>query len=376
MSDKPVTMSSSDFNLEKLTTPELSEHIAATINMGGNIAIFGRRGTGKTEIARQQIKRAELKEVYLNLSVLEKTDMAGFPKLMDVDPKRKFVEYLLPAYFQPLTESKGLPVVCLLDEMDKCSPDLWAPMLEFTQFRTINSIPLPNLKAIIMTGNLISEGGQKPSPPLLDRTERYLCEADATSWLNWAGAGGHIHPSITAYINDHPKDLFGAVEQDDRYSDASPRSWHRASNILWAGEERGWSSNLLNKKVCGCVGKDVGIKYSNYYEHYQQLLPMIEDIYQGKDVNAKYQPLEPTKKLVACMIACARLATQLDQADEKNPPKSIEYMGKFLQKVSFENVLVSVRSQIQIDRLVKYSLDESPFWQDTLSKINKSVDAA
>jgi len=36
------------------------------------------------------------------------------------------------------------------------------------------------------------------------------------------------------------------------------------------------------------LGKDAGIKYSNYYEHYQQLLPMVEDIYNGKDVSNRY----------------------------------------------------------------------------------------
>lgn len=368
-----VQMASSDFNLEKLNTKELSEHVAATIQVGENIAVFGRRGSGKTMISKQEIAKAGYHEAYINLSVFERTDLAGYPNVMSPDPKRKFVDFLLPQFYEPMLEGKK-NVVALLDEVDKADPSLWAPLLEFTQFRSINGRPLHNLKAVIMTGNLISEGGSRPSLPLLDRSEKYLVEADATSWLEWAGKSGRIHPSITSYITDHPKDLFGSVDPDDRYADPSPRGWARASEILHKGEERGWSSTLLNKKVCGCVGKDAGIKYSNYYEHYQQLLPMIEEIYQGKDVSSRYNVLEPTKKLVACMITCARLANQLDLSSVEEPPKSIEHVGKFLQKVPYENVLVAVRSQIQIDRLVKYSLDEHPSWQDVLSKINKAVD--
>lgn len=225
-----------------------------------------------------------------------------------------------------------------------------------------------------MTGNLISEGGSRPSLPLLDRAEKYLVEADATSWLQWAGKSGSIHPSITAYITDHPKDLFGAVDPEDRYADPSPRGWDRASQILHRGEAKNWDAALLNKKVCGCVGKDAGIKYSNYYEHYQQLLPMVEEIYNGKDISDKYKKLEPTKQLVACMITCARLATQLDGIQGNENLKSVDFVGRFLQKVSYENVLVAVRSQIQIDRLVKHSLDEHPEWEEVLSKINKQVD--
>lgn len=375
---KPQQMASSDFNLEKLNTKELSEHVAATIQIDETIAIFGRRGTGKTEISKQEIAKAGCHEVYINLSVLERVDLGGYPDIMGrnaaiKEAQRKFVEFLLPMFYEPMLEGNR-KVVALLDEVDKADPSLWAPLLELTQFRSINHRKLPNLAAIIMTGNLISEGGNRPSLPLLDRAEKYLVEADATSWLEWAGKSGHIHPSITAYITDHPKDLFGAVDPEDRYADPSPRGWARASAILYKGEEKGWNPALLNKKVCGCVGKDAGIKYSNYYEHYQQLLPMIDDIYQGRDVSSKYNTLEPTKKLVACMITCARLATQLDQANEGEAPVSVKHVGKFLQKVSYENVLVAVRSQIQIDRLVKFNLDEHPEWEQVLNKINKQVD--
>lgn len=373
MTQQTQNMTSSDFNLQKLTTKGLSKHIEGAIQIGQNIAIFGRRGTGKTEISKYEIKKADFHEVYLNLSVLERVDMGGYPNIMASQQQKAFVDFLLPQFYEPMIDGKK-EVVALLDEVDKADPSLWAPLLEFTQFRSINGRKLPQLRSVIMTGNLISEGGARPSLPLLDRAEKYLVEADATSWLEWAGEQGHIHPSITAYITDHPKDLFGNVDPEDRYADPSPRGWDRASQILWLGEDRNWGSDLLNEKVSGCVGKDAGIKYSNYYEHYQQLLPMIEDIFNGKDVKTRYNPLEPTKKLVACMITCAKLATQLDQSDEDSPPPSIKHVGKFLQNVSYENVLVAVRSQIQINRLVKFNLDEHPDWEVVLNKINKKVD--
>lgn len=372
MATQNQTMSTSDFNLEKLNTRDLSDHISASIQIGSNVAVFGRRGSGKTEISKQEIKKAGMHEVYINLSVLERVDMGGYPNIMAASQKQKFVDFLLPQFYEPMLEGKK-GVVALLDEVDKADPSLWAPLLEFTQFRSINGKVLPNLKAIIMTGNLISEGGARPSLPLLDRAEKYLVEADVTSWLEWAGKSGHIHPSITAYIQDHPKDLFGAVDPEDRYADPSPRGWARASEILYKGEARNWNSALLNRKVCGCIGKDAGIKYSNYYEHYQQLLPMIENVFEGKDITAKYNSLEPTKKLVACMITCARLATQLDNAKDGKLPVTVKHVGNFLQNVSYETVLVAVRSQIQLDRIINFSLDEQPEWEPLLNKIKEQV---
>lgn len=365
-------ISASDFNLEKLTTKDLSEHIAGTIQVNGNIAVFGRRGTGKTMIARQEIKRSKLKEVYLNLSVFERTDLAGFPSIMSNDPKRKFVDFLLPRFYESMIEgSEG--VVALLDEVDKADPSLWAPLLEFTQFKSINGKHLPNLKAIIMTGNLISEGGSRPSLPLLDRTEKYLIEADVASWVEWAGKDGHIHPSIIAYILDNPRDLFGAVDPEDRYSDPSPRGWASASYIIYKGEEYGWSNGLINKKVSGCIGKDAGIKYSSYFEYYLELLPMIDDLNKGIDIIEEYNQLEPTKQIVACMIACGRLATQLDQSSDEELPKSLKYIGKFLQRVSPENVLVAIRCQIQNNRIIKYSLDKHTDWKPIFSNISSDI---
>lgn len=372
MSKQEQAMATSDFNLEKLSTKDLSAHVAASIQMHGNIAIFGRRGTGKTEISKQEIKKAGLKEVYINLSVLERVDLGGYPNVMGATLQKKFIDFLLPQFYEHMLEGDG-GVVALLDEVDKADPSLWAPLLEFTQFRSINGRKLQNLQGVIMTGNLISEGGARPSLPLLDRSEKYLVEADAQSWLDWAGKSGNIHPSITSYISDHPKDLFGAVDPAERYADPSPRGWVRASEILFKGEARNWDSSFLNKKVCGCIGKDAGIKYSNYYEHYQQLLPMIDKIYNGEDMSKEYKSLDPSKKLVASMIACARLATKLDTDKNDKLAKSIQNVGKFLQYVDHENVLISVRSQITIDRLIKHDLIENPDWEPILSKINKKV---
>lgn len=373
MAKQQETMAVSDFNLERINTKELYQHLSGTVSLGGNIIIIGRRGIGKTLLAKQVIAEKDKKEVYVNLSVLERVDMGGYPNIMAAAKEKKYVDFLLPDFYKAMIEPGGKDVVALLDEVDKADPSLWAPMLEFTQFHTINGRALPNLKAIIMTGNLISEGGARPSLPLMDRAEKYLLEADATSWLEWAGKTGSIHPAITAYIHDHPKDLFGAPDPEDRYADPSPRGWHRASDILFKGEKMHWSSDLLNKKVAGCVGKDAGIKYSNYYDHYQKLLPLVEGIFKGENVVPEYNKLEPTKKLVCCMITCARLANQLDEADPKKLPESVATVGKFLHKISYENVLVGIRSQITLARFIKFNLDSIKEWDDILEKISKSV---
>jgi hypothetical protein len=373
MATQEQKMSVSDFNLAKINTRELAEHINATIRIGGNIAIFGRRGTGKTEISKQEIKKLDFQEVYLNISVMERVDLGGYPNVFAAQQGREFVNFLMPQFYELMINGKK-PVVLLLDEVDKADASLWAPLLEIVQFRSINGIPLPNLHAIIMTGNLISEGGQRPSLPLLDRSEKYLAEADVVSWMMWAGKSGLIHPSITAFINDNPTQLFGAVDPEDRYADPSPRGWTRASHIITRGEEKGWNNDMLHNKVRGCVGKQAGVLYSIYFDHYRKLLPMVERVYKGENISREYHALDPSQQLITCMIACARLSNHLDQATEDAPPPALKLMGQFFQYVSHENVLAAVRSQVTIDRIVQFNLDESKDWQEIMSRINKTVD--
>lgn len=381
-------MKVSDFNLQKLDSEKLEHHLAASIAMESNAAIFGRRGSGKTEISKQQIKAAGCVEAYINLSVLERVDLGGYPDIMATSRSEEFVNFILPKFYEPMVTNKGpdgkpLPVVALLDEVDKASPDLWAPLLEFVQFKSINGKKLPNLKSVIMTGNLISEGGNRPSLPLLDRAEKYLIEPSVDKWMAWAGKSGGIHPSITAYINDHNGELFGAVDPEDRYADPSPRGWTNASKLIQRGEANNVNNNVLIEKVAGSVGKQSGMKFKMYYQYYRDLLPLVDQIYEGKNIVAKYQGLDIAKRLIVGMIACSRFANKLDQHLEKegkpiNPeakdvPKWVGYVGKFVEGMEMENSLVAIRSQIGADRFIKHQLCEAPYWGDRLTELNKSL---
>lgn len=370
MAKKEHKMAASDFNLQKVSTKELSKHVAGTIEIGGALMVAGQRGSGKTEIMKAETAASGCLEAYVNLSVMERVDMGGYPDMMSSKEGKKFIDYLLPAFFKPMIEGDQ-PVVLLLDEVDKADQSLQAPLLELVQFRSVNGRKLKNLKAILATGNLISEGGSRPSIPLLDRVEKFLVEPDYNSWLDWAGNKGGIHPSITAYIQDNPGDLFGNADPEERYADPSPRSWTRASNILHQGEQKKWGVDLLNAKVAGCVGKEAGIKYSHYYEHYQQLLPVIDAIFNGDSVEDKYKKLPTTKKLVCTMIACARLATHADTLTGAKKNKSISNVGKFMQKVEQETALIALRSQFSHKRIMDNNLDEHPDWKEMIDLITK-----
>ncbi len=361
----------SNFNMKSITTKEYEEHLKFTMNFGGSMAVIGRRGGGKTLCCKSVVDNSEYKLCYLNLSVFERPDMGGYPDF-SASRKGNYINHILPAFYESLIEGNK-PCVALLDEVDKAERELWAPLLEFTQFRSINGRKLPNLKAIVMTGNLRAEGGERPCLPLLDRGEKYLLEPTASHWLEWAGNSGEIHPSITAYINDNGQDLFGEVDTGDNYADPSPRSWHNASKILEWGEKHKMPEHILTAKVAGCVGNMIGQKYASYYMYYHSLLPKVDKIMNG-EIDKGFFKLEPSQQLFGCMIACSRLARLIDTIDRTRIQSQISNVGKFLKSVDPENVLMAVRSQIGLERVVKMGLDSDKHWDAVLDSLSANVE--
>lgn len=389
----------SNFNLATVSSEEFERCLESTFEAEANIAVFGRRGSGKTQISKSAIRKfkydfgdgrgkRDCKEVYINLSVFERPDMGGYPNMFK---DGKYVDFKHPSFYEPMMEG-DTPVICLLDEVDKAEPSLWAPLLEFTQFRSINKIQLPNLKAVIMTGNLISEGGSRPCMPLLDRVTKFLIEPNAADWLSWSAKEGGIHPSITAFIHDNQSELYGAVDPDNSYADPSPRSWEIASNLIKKGEERHWSNAQTIKMVCGAIGNQTGLKYSVYFDHYIKIVPFVNKVMAGADIKEimkEYDALKPTEQMVASMQVCSRLSTLIDKhlgsgktvrfgAGKSKLPeeldKGLSNSANFLSKLSVEIFLIGFRTQLTIKKLLEHQLDDhEDFGPKVLDKARNQI---
>jgi hypothetical protein len=374
----------SDFNLQRINTKEFADNLDATIDFGGNILAIARRGSGKTSIAKEAVRRSKRKEVYMNLAPMERPDIGGYPDFFGAKKGDKFINFLMTHLYKDLIEGDQ-SCVAILDEVDKADNSLFAPLLEFTQFRTINGYKLKNLHAIIMTGNLQAEGGIRPPLPLLDRTEKFIVEINAQHWLDWGAETREIHPSVSAYIADNLGDLCGDIDPGpDSYADTSPRGWHAASKLLYFGERKGWHPNMMMHKVSACVGKRVGNKYSTFFTYYQELLPTVEKIMRGEKV-PEFTKYEPTKKLVVCMIMCARLAAELDKLGDKQKGTdkielteevkfSSDNVAKFLIDIDPEQALISMRGQIGAKRVMDFSLYGNPHWDKLLEELVKRIE--
>lgn len=374
MTVSPPDITTSDYNLPRIDTSKLSQHLDYSIAAASNMVIIGRRGSGKSIIGKERIQQSGCREVYINLSVFERPDLAGIPRVFNQDPKARFIDYFLPRMYEPLMEGKK-KVVIFFDEADKADDSIFHPLLEISQFHSLNGTSFPNLQSCIFTGNLISEGSKRIHPALMDRAEAYLLQPNAISWLEWAAKVG-IHPAVYAFIRDNPHRLFGSDQlSDDMLVDPSPRSWEMASNIIKFGEEHNYEIELILEKVCGFVGRQVGAEFRNYYTHYKVLLPFVESVFNGEDVSREYKEMGPTDKLAACLVIAARLAAQLDAANpEKDKPPAIDMVANFLKYVSPEHTVICLRSRVQGERIRRWNLRKHPVWTKILDNITNVAD--
>ncbi len=374
----------SDYNLQVINSNEMYENMRATIDFGGNIFIAGRRGSSKTMQAKQAIADSGMKEVYLNLSLFERVDMGGYPNFFNKE-NGGYINFLMPSFYKDLIEGDR-PCVVILDEVDKCSADILAPLLEFTQFHTINGAPLKNYRASIMTGNLTAEGGQRPPLPLLDRSEKFLVQVDPQHWLDWGSISRAIHPSVSAYISDNKTDLYGDVDPGEVYADPSPRGWHNASKLLFFGEDRNWNHQMMQHKVSACVGKKAGMKYSSFFTHYQEILPVVGKVMNGEKA-PEFSSFEKTKQLIVGMTVCQRFAGIIDNtinqpADagarrgfsfSQKDKLTSDNVSKFMTNMDQEMALVAIRSQIGPQRTLAAKLLEDPNWDGIMTLLLKRI---
>ncbi len=366
----------SDFNLRSISTKEYAKIIEATIQYGGNCFVVGRRGCGKTEILNQVIERSGCKLFFWNVSTLERVDAAGFPDIASVARKDEYVRYILPLIFKPLLEGDD-PVVAVLDEVDKAERELYAPLLEFLRSHSINGRKFKNLRSVLMTGNLPSEGGRRPILPLLDRTEKYLLEPTIRDFLEWGSTEGDLHASVLAFLSDNPSDLNGEINPSESYGTPSPRMWEESSKIVKYGEAHSWSPSLITTKVAGCLGKVTGIKYQAYFDHYQVLLPEIVSILNGDKIKIPFtKGTTPSKKITMVIILCTRVANLLDEmvaTGGKEIPYQVRNAGKFLLRIDEELALVGIRNAIGKDRMFKHLFAVKEYDQ-LIEKLAKQIE--
>lgn len=324
-----------------------------------NIFLFGRRGTGKTDIALQAAKECNLKVNYINLSVIERPDLAGYP---NVNSDSDVITFKSPYFLPTLKDGAVSDSIILFDELDKAPAEVTSPLLEILQFKRINGKPI-NAAACLLTGNLLNEGAYSNliSTALLDRGAKYILAFDFQKWLDWAKLN-NVNDLITGFLRSNPEFACGNVDSNC-YASPSPRGWTLASNALSKSREHKIVDiETITQIISGFVGAEAGLRFQIWYEYYKKFEPIVHSLIETGSIGQfKFNELMPTEKIIfvisACYLAKQKVIQEFSKTT-KNKFVCLDHLCKFLStnNVDSEVQVMGLYNSFDFDMVTKYKL--------------------
>lgn len=351
-------------NLQEIDQEQALHLAKFFIRSGQNLFLFGRRGVGKTEIAIQAAESCKLKINYVNLSVIERPDLAGYPNIY---APGDVVTFKSPVFLPSLEKNKPDSIL-LFDEVDKASPEVTAPLLEILLHKSINGKPL-NAAACILTGNFVNEGAYSNliSSALLDRGAKFILSFNFEKWVDWAKGHG-VHDLILGFLHTNPDLACGKVEETT-YASPSPRAWTLASDaLIKARDLKIVDIETVTQIISGYVGGEAGLKFKIWYEHYRKFEPSVLNLLENGNMSLNFKELMPTEQVVfvvsACHLAKHKLLTENPKT--KNKLVYLEHLCNFLKqnKVSYEIQTIGFNNAFDGEVITKYKLyDHKAFFE-------------
>jgi hypothetical protein len=342
------------------------------IRSGHNCFLFGQRGVGKTEIAIQAAKECRLKINYINLSVIERPDLAGYP---DMSSPGDVINFKSPHFLPKLIGDAKPDSIILFDEVDKVQPEVTAPLLEILLFKKINGVPI-NAISCILTGNLPNEGAfsNQLSSALLDRGAKYILSFNFERWVDWAKAN-NVHDLIIGFLRSDPQFACASIE-DTAYASPSPRSWTWASQALVKSKELKIPDiESVTQIISGYVGSEAGLRFKLWYEFYRKFEPFVHSLIERGQMSLNFDDLVPTEKIVFVIAACYHAKLKVFADKSKNRFIYLEHLCNFFNqyKVETEMQVMGLHNSFDFEMIKTYKLYQCKLFFDLFTRLSEGV---
>lgn len=290
--------------LTKLTAEQLPDAINRAIKAGRPLMIHGSPGLGKSAACMQAAmdqagihgyikdgkptvtmlsdigKLASPQESMglfdVRLSQCDPVDVGGLPV---ANHEQGTQGRLVPDWF-PSTDRTDLPErgILLLEEVVSAPPAVQAAAYQLTHDRRIGDKVMKDGWSIVLTGNLLSDGGvvHKMPTPLANRLMHVYVKSDVDSWCRWA-LTHDIAPEVVGFIRFRP-DLLNNFEQHVKnkqtgHAFATERSWEMTSDLVKDGD----NSAVVAAMVAGTVGSGPAMEFSAFRKVWREM-PNIDQI--------------------------------------------------------------------------------------------------
>lgn len=209
-------------SMPTINASQLSGFLTIRAELGQSVFIFGRRGSGKSEIVKSWSESQGRKFHDVRLLQCDITDIGGFPHIN----QGKF-EYSPPPFLP-----EGAHSTLALEELNAAPQLVQAAAYSIPLDKRMGQFPLPDDTFVCALGNLESEGGavQQIPTPLRDRFACAILETTIDDVATHFVKKGH-DPRLVAFLRSRP-DLLHADPDVSDMSFPTPRSWERVAHVL------------------------------------------------------------------------------------------------------------------------------------------------
>mgnify|MGYP003615156742 FL=1 len=229
--------------------------------------IVGEAGIGKSEMVASFAKKKGMKCTTLFLSQMEPSDLIGMPVVDDFGN----TIWAKPVWLTEIEENdkKGIATILFLDEISRAATDTLNSIMEVCLNKTLHTHKLPE-STFIVTATNPANGKyrtQKLDPALMNRFLFIKMEANPITWLEWARDNG-VHRAVMSFISKNEDKLNFSDDRSEQ--SATPRSWTKLSENLFALEKLAPSNECYRTLFVGKLGLAIGGQFYNFYREFSK----------------------------------------------------------------------------------------------------------
>lgn len=336
------------------------------LNTMPSVMLWGQPGVGKSQAIREladELKYLTKKEVNVTdvrLLLFNPVDLRGIPT---ANADKTLAIWLKPKVFD-MDSSSDVINILLLDEISAAPQSVQAAAYQITLDKTVGEHKLPNNCIVIAAGNRLTDKSVAYQMPkaLANRLLHIEIEANYESWNRWA-IRNNIHKYVLGFLKFKPHYLNNFNPKSIELSFATPRSWEMVSNIL-----NNVSENIddVYDLISGLIGKGLAVEFRTWLKLFNKL-PSIEDIFNGKDVDAPKE-MDVTYALISSMVSYAKM--------NKDNLDLIENSVNFAKKLTPDFSLVLLKDYMYIEKNYLEKLLTIPSYAQWARTKGRLLDAA
>lgn len=332
-----------------MTLKEFGEAVEFNIanNLKTAILGLGAPGLGKSQIIRQIGEKYGYKVIDVRLAQMSEVEIGG---LIYPNESRTGTIWLTPEIL-PNEARDGEKTILVLDEITSCSKRVQVAAYQLILDRKIGQYKLPEGCFVIALGNREDDNGVyiQLAGPLADRFEIHYIEPDFDSWKYEYALPKGVHHFVVEYLTFKPSALHTqALEEDDTFVFATPRSWERVSDILKICEDT--QQTVIQNKIVGNVGEREGRQFIEFCNRHGDMVSA-DDYIEGRK-EAPESPEELSILVESLVRKCDFLGSKKQVLELTNDERMlVEKIIKALFRLPMaEFTVVGVKGLLRINR--------------------------